>query len=308
MSRVTLNQWQMLAAVVDHGGFARAAEAIHKSPSTLNHAVHKLEEQLGVQVLEPAGRRVRLTEAGAMLLRRARQLIESAEALEEVAGSLAEGLEAEVVLAVDQVFPPDALASALATFSETYPHVRVQLHETVLNGGIEMLYDGSADLVISGVAAQGFLGEPLASIRFVAVAHPDHPLHRLERPLDLRDLVQHRQLVVRDSALRQTMDEGWLKAEQRWTLSHLETSIDMVERGLGFAWLPETRIRQALDAKRLVPLPLTAGGIRETPVQLIHRDRDRAGPATRALAEALTTEALATEALAAEVEGDRGAG
>jgi len=56
MSRVTLAQWQMLAAVVDHGGFARAAEAIHKSPSTLNHAVHKLEEQLGIQVLEPVGR------------------------------------------------------------------------------------------------------------------------------------------------------------------------------------------------------------------------------------------------------------
>ena len=55
MSRVTLAQWQMLAAVVDHGGFARAAEAIHKSPSTLNHAVHKLEEQLGIQVLEPVG-------------------------------------------------------------------------------------------------------------------------------------------------------------------------------------------------------------------------------------------------------------
>src|SRR5690606_4793415 len=136
MSRVTLAQWRMLAAVVDHGGFARAAEAIHKSPSTLNHAVHKLEEQLGVRVLEPAGRQVRLTEAGEMLLRRARQLIESAAALEEVAGSLAEGLEAEVVVAVDQVFPPDALARALATFSAAYPHVRVQLHETVLNGGI----------------------------------------------------------------------------------------------------------------------------------------------------------------------------
>ncbi|MFP4137143.1 MAG: LysR family transcriptional regulator [Halomonas sp.] len=291
MSRVTLAQWQMLAAVVDHGGFARAAEAIHKSPSTLNHAVHKLEEQLGVRVLEPAGRQVRLTEAGEMLLRRARQLIEGAEALEDVAGRLAEGLEAEVVLAVDQVFPPDALARALATFSAAFPPVRVQLHETVLNGGIEMLYDGRADLVISGLAAQGFLGEPLVTVRFVAVAHPEHPLHGLGRTLDLRDLVQHRQLVVRDSALRHSMDAGWLKAEQRWTLSHLETSIDMLERGLGFAWLPETRIRDALAAGRLAPLPLAAGGIREIPVQLIHRDRDRAGPATRALAEALMTEA-----------------
>lgn len=55
MSRVTLVQWQMLAAVIDHGGFARAAEAIHKSPSSINHAVHKLETQLGVSFWTPAG-------------------------------------------------------------------------------------------------------------------------------------------------------------------------------------------------------------------------------------------------------------
>ncbi len=287
MSRVTLMQWQMLAAVVDHGGFARASEAIHKSPSTLNHAVHKLEAQLGVQLLEPVGRQVRLTEAGAMLLRRARQLIENAAALEEVAESLSAGLETEVVLAVDQIFPADALARALERFSVEYPYVRVQLHETVLNGGVEMLYDGRADLVVSGLAAQGFLGEPLTSLRFIAVAHPDHPLHRLGRMLDLRDLEQHRQLVVRDSALRQSMDAGWLKAEQRWTVSHLATSRDMLERGLGFAWFPETRIRDALDGGRLKPLPLGAGGIRVVPMQLIFSDRDRAGPATQAMAAAL---------------------
>lgn len=294
MSRVTLAQWQMLAAVVDHGGFARAAEAVHKSPSTLNHAVHKLEQQLGVKVLEPAGRQVRLTEAGEMLLRRARQLVESAEALEDVAGRLSEGLEAEVVLSIDQIFPADALATALSRFSTAYPYVRVQLHETVLNGGIEMLYDGRADLAISGLAAQGFLGEPLVTVRFIAVAHRDHDLHLLERELDLRDLQRHRQLVVRDSALRQSMDAGWLKAEQRWTVSHLETSIDMVRRGLGFAWLPETRIHEELENAVLRPLPLLAGGVREVPMQMIFRDRDRAGPATHAMARALK-EAVASE-------------
>lgn len=287
MSRVTLAQWQMLAAVVDHGGFARAAEAIHKSPSTLNHAVHKLEEQLGVQVLEPVGRQVRLTEAGELLLRRARQLIESAASLEDVATRLAAGLEAEIVVAIDQIFPAAAQAKALERFSETYPQVRVQLHESVLNGGTEMLHDGRADLVVSGIAAQGYLGEPLVNVRFIAVAHPSHELHQLSRSLDLRDLTQHRQLVVRDSAIRQSTNSGWLKAEQRWTVSHLNTSLDMLKRGLGFAWMPETRIADELSSGQLKPLPLSAGGIRMVPMQLIFRDRDRAGPAAHAMAQAL---------------------
>ncbi|MFG6666215.1 LysR family transcriptional regulator [Halomonas sp. HNIBRBA4712] len=287
MSRVTLAQWQMLAAVVDHGGFARAAEAIHKSPSTLNHAVHKLEEQLGVQVLEPIGRQVRLTEAGELLLRRARQLIESAASIEDIAVRLAEGLETEVTVAIDQVFPADAQAKALERFSEAYPQVRVQLFESVLNGGVEMLIDGRADLVITGTEVPGFLGEPVVNVRFIAVAHPDHPLHGLGRSLDLRDLAQYRQLVVRDSAQRQSTNAGWLKAEQRWTVSHLNTSLDMIRRGLGFAWMPATRIADELERGELKPLPLSAGGIREVPFQLVFKDRDRAGPATHAMARVL---------------------
>lgn len=287
MPKVTLLQWQMLAAVADNGGFAKAAEVVHRSPSTLNHAIHKIEEQLGVALFEPKGRQVVLTEAGTLLLRRARQLIENAASLEDVAERLAGGLEAEVSLAVDQVFPAGALAEALTQFSNAFPHVRVQLHETVLNGAVEMLYEGRADLIISGVSAQGFLGQPVVDVPFIAVAHPDHPLHRLQRELDLRDLERHRQLVIRDSAVRHRLDAGWLKAEQRWTLSHLSTSIDMLERGLGFAWVPETRIHDALAQGRLKALPLRVGGIRPVSLQIIHRDIDGAGPAALALMQAL---------------------
>ncbi|MGM8931531.1 LysR family transcriptional regulator [Salinicola halophyticus] len=287
MPKVTLLQWQMLAAVADSGGFAKAAEVVHRSPSTLNHAIHKIEEQLGVVLFEPKGRQVVLTEAGSLLLRRARQLIENAASLEDVAERLAGGLEAEVTLAVDQVFPGDALADALTQFSAAFPHVRVQLYETVLNGAVEMLYESRADLIISGVVAQGFLGEPIVEVPFIAVAHPQHPLHQLQRELDLRDLERHRQLVVRDSAIHQRLDAGWLKAEQRWTLGHLSTSIDMLERGLGFAWVPETRIRSALDEGRVKALPLRAGGVRRVALQIFHRDVDGAGPATLALARTL---------------------
>lgn len=286
-SRVTLAQWQMLAAVVDHGSFSRAAEAIHKSPSTLNHAVHRLEALLGVQVLEPAGRNIRLTEAGEMLLRRARQLIENARALEEVADSLSAGLESEIRLAVDQLFPPGLLAQALEGFSACYPQVRVQLHETTLTGGSELLDDRQADMLISALPIKGHLGTLLVRETFVAVAAPQHPLHALERTLDLRDLLQHRQLVVRDSSRSAGIDAGWLKAEERWTVSHLATSVDLAERGLGFAWLPRTRIEGALAQQRLVALPLTSGREREVNMHLYLPDEDSAGPAVRAMAEQL---------------------
>lgn len=287
MSRVTLAQWQMLAAVVDHGGFARAAEQVHRSPSTLNHAVHKLEQQLGVAVLEPHGRQVRLTDAGELLLRRARQLLDSADALEGVAANLAGGLETEVRLAIDQIVPESLQANALKKFSGQYPLVRVQLHESVLQGGVDSLAEGGTDILVSALDVEGFSSEPLLKVALTAVAHPDHPLHRLGRPLDLGDLARYRQLVVRDTAQRQPVDAGWLKAEQRWTVSHLQTSLDMVRRGLGFAWLPASRIAEALACDALRALPLVAGGVRWVSLHLIVRDHEQAGPATQAMAAAL---------------------
>lgn len=290
MHKSTLEQWRMLQAVVDHGGFAQAAAAIHKSQSSINHAVHKLQDQLGLRLLEVRGRKAHLTDTGQLMLRRARQLLAQADQLQEVAASLSRGQEAELRLAADEVFPYEGLASALCTLAEDYPHTRVQLMETVLSGGPELLSAGEVDLLIGASVPGGFLGEPLLSVEFLAVAHPAHALHALDRPLTLQDLAGSRQIVVRDSARGSSVDSGWLGAEQRWTVSHLETSVDMISRGMGFAWLPRTRIGKALASGRLRPLDLEQGGTRSTTLYLTYADPDRAGPVTRRLGDLLAAE------------------
>ncbi|MEM7692797.1 MAG: LysR family transcriptional regulator, partial [Pseudomonadota bacterium] len=85
MTKSTLEQWRMFRAVVEHGGFAQAAEATHKSQSSINHAVHKLQDQLNLKLLEVVGRKAQLTDAGALMLRRADQLLEQAVNLETIA-------------------------------------------------------------------------------------------------------------------------------------------------------------------------------------------------------------------------------
>jgi len=290
MNRTTLEQWRMLQAVVEHGGFAQAAEAIHKSQSTINHAVHKLQSQLGLPLLEVIGRKAQLTEAGALMLRRAAQLLEQAEQLEAVASSLAEGTEAEVRIAADAVYPDECLANALQALSESYPNTRVQLRETVLSGGPEQLIAGEVDLLIAGRVPDGFLGDVLLETEFIAVSHPGHPLQQLGRKLNLQDLRQHRQIVVRDSARGKGIDSGWLGAEQRWTVSQVATSIDMISRGMGFAWLPATRIKQRLAQGELQALDLDQGGKRQSTLYLTYADRDKAGPATCHLASLLQQE------------------
>jgi DNA-binding transcriptional LysR family regulator len=285
--RVTLEQWRMLQAVIDHGGYAGAAEALSKSVSTVNYGIRRLEAGLGLELLQLDGRRAVLTRAGRELLRRSRYLLDEALAIERAAGLLARGWEPVVTLAVEVIFPQDRLLASLDDFARMTGTTRVELIESVLSGTTEQLLSGTADLAITAWVPPGFLGEPLGVVEFLAVAAPGHPLHALGRPLTQRDLRQHRQLVVRDSGLKDNRDAGWLGAEQRWTVSHLATSVDAVTRGMGFAWLPRHRIGGPLEAGTLRPLPLLEGAVRHHELYLVFADRDDAGPAARALAACL---------------------
>lgn len=285
----TLEQWRMLAAVVDHGGFAAGAEALGKSQSAVSYGVQRLQASIGAPLLVAHGRKSVLTPEGEILLRRARHLLDESASLQRLACNLARGDEPLIRLAVDTIFPVDKLLGALAQFSATYPDTRIELFETVLSGGSEALLQRTADLVLTSRVPPGFFGEPLMRLEFVTVAHPDHPLHMLGRPLSERDLAAQRQIVIRDSGLRQKVDSGWLGAEQRWTVSHISTSIAALTNGLGFATLPRARIEKELENGLLKRLPLEHAGeyTRDVTLYLVFADRDEAGPAVNALAQGL---------------------
>lgn len=285
----TLDQWRMLVAVIDHGGFARGAEALGKSQSALSHSVQQLQKALGISLLTVHGRKAVLTGQGEILLRRARHLLNESASLHRLAKNLAEGHEPLIRLAVDVIFPVDCLFAALSQFSGAYPDTRIELFETVLSGGSEALLQREADLVLTSRVPPGFFGEQLHHFEFIPVAHPSHPLHQLARPLNERDLAQHRQIVLRDSGLRQKVDSGWLGAEQRWTVSHITTSISALTSGLGFATLPRARIEHELAQGLLKPLSLEieGNGSRDVTLYMVFADRDKASLAVKALAALL---------------------
>jgi DNA-binding transcriptional LysR family regulator len=282
--RITLEQWRALLAVVDEGGYAQAAKALHKSQSSVSYAVQQLESQLGVKAFGIAGRKARLTPTGQLLYRRARYLLDEAAGLEQAATRLSAGWEAEVRLAVEVIFPTWLVLECLDRLGTESPHTRVELIESVIGHRTEALAQGQADLAVFGSVPQGFLGEALMRLRFVLAAHPDHPLHRLGRPLTMQDLRAHRHLVVRESSPERASPPS-MEAAQRWTVGQLATSIEAARLGYGFAWLPDELIREEIEAGTLRALPLRDGGERYVELYLIFADREHAGPATLRLAE-----------------------
>ncbi len=287
--RVTLEQWRTLQAVVDHGGFAQAAEALHRSQSSISYTVARMQDQLGVPLLRIDGRRAVLTDAGAVLLRRSRQLVNQASQLEDLAHHMEQGWEAEVRLVVDAAYPNARLIRALTAFMPQSRGCRVRLREEVLSGVEEVLQEGVADLAISGYGIPGYLGTELSAIEFIAVAHPEHALLSMGRALSVQDLHGHMQVVIRDSGRQQPRDVGWLGAEQRWTVGSLATATSFVGSGLGFAWLPRHMIDRELREGTLAALPLEQGGSRH-PTFYLYSNKDKPlGPATQILVELLRT-------------------
>ncbi len=281
----SLEQWAVLAAVVDQGGFAPAAATLHRSQSAVSYALARLQSALDTPLLAIEGRRAVLTNEGRALLKRARPLLREMESLERLARSLKQGWESELRLVVDAAFPRQRLLDILAELRQLCPNTEISLSDAVLSGAEQVIADGSADLVVTSRVPAQFLGEFLMDVMFVAVARPDHALLQLERPLSADDLVRQVQIVVRDSGSRAPRDEGWLGAERRCTVSSLEASLAMIEAGLGFGWLPEHLLAAPLAAGSLRRLPLQSGGSRKLSLQLVLVHADPAGPALRAAVE-----------------------
>src|SRR6266436_692519 len=283
--KITLDQWAALAADVEAGGYPKAAEELHKSQSSVTYAVQQLESLLGVKAFEIKGRKAVLTSSGQLLYRRARILLDEAISLEKAAKSASAGWEAEIRIAAEMIFPAWLLLKCFDKLNADSPHTRIEYYETIIAGTSEMLVAGRADLAITPLIPQGFTGAPLMPLRMLLVAHPEHPLHQLGRPLTMRDLRAHRQLIVRETGLLRPT-KTTIEARQRWTVSHMSTAIFAASMGFGYSWYPEERILGELKSGTLKRLELRDGGAERTgQFYLVYADAENAGPGTKRLAE-----------------------
>ena len=286
-NKVTLEQWRALLAVIDAGGYAKAAELLNKSQSAVSYAISQLETALGVKVFQLQGRKAVASPAGELLYRRAKQLLEQAERLEKSAGCLSIHVEPLVKIAADIIIPTTCVLQCLAIFAQDFPDTRVEIFESVLSGTEDALLQRQVDLAIGGRVPMGFMGEKLVTVTMRGVSSANHPLQLLGRPINDEDMRQHRQIIVRDSGQYRRRTEGWQEADQRWTVSHIKTSLDAIRMGLGYAWLPDAYTHEDIPAGRLKYLPVEVGSVREVTTYLTFADRDFAGPATKHLAEIL---------------------
>lgn len=276
--RVTLDQWRVLQTIIDEGGFAQAAGVLHRSQSSVSYAAKKIQDTLGLKLLEIDGRKARLTPVGQLMLDRARGLLREAESLEQAARQLQQGWSPTISVAVENVLPAGLLMEVLQRFDECGKGTRIHLREEVLSGVTDALDNGLVELAISPSVPERYMYESLLDVEFLAVAHRDHELHQAQTAYGVEQLRDSVHIVIRDTGLR-PVDAGWVQNENKWTVSSFATAIDLVKNGLGFAWLPRPHIEHLLVNQTLLPLNLRQGGSHSVSVNLIYAEEHEPGPA-----------------------------
>ena len=285
--RTTLDEWEILQAIVQSGGFAAAAEQLNRSQSTISYGVARLQKQLGIKLFELKGRKAHLTEAGRVLLADAEPYLAGLQQLEQRAWSLASGGGSEIRLSVDSLFPNDRLFAALAEFVRRFPHVRPSLRQSTFLSADSEFTTHNAQLCITGFMSREFFVKPVLEIQMLAVARPDHPLHALRRRLSRSDMLQHVLVIIEGMTAGSTKQQPRSPAQRYLAVGMIEAAIDAVRSGLCFGWLPRYRIQSDLEDGRLLPLRMAAGQTREVRLSIVCKDQGSSSRELNALADLL---------------------
>jgi LysR family transcriptional regulator, hydrogen peroxide-inducible genes activator len=258
---VNLRELEYLVAIADHRHFGRAAEACYVSQPTLSTQVRKLEQELGVELVERNPGNVLLTPAGARVVERARGMLADAESIRAIARQAADPEAGSLRLGIFPTLAPYLLPHVVPAIHERFPNLELLLVEEKTEVVLAKLRDGSLDAgVLAAPVADGSLHEePLFEEAFLLAVPADHPLAQGEGPVDTSALAGENVLLLeeghclREQALSVCLLAG---ADERagFRATSLETLRQMVAAGVGLTLLPELAVQPPVPASQAVVL------------------------------------------------------
>jgi len=291
---VSLDQIRTFIAAADEGSFSAAGRRLHRAQSVVSQTLANLEGQLGVKLFDRRGHLPVLTDQGRALLADARAVAGHVDLLKARAKSLAGGLEPELSVAVDVMFPDATFTGAVAAFQKQFP-------ATLLRFDIES--SAVIEPVLAGRCAIGVVGswgpappqlthEPILTIALHTVVAARHPLATQHGQIPLSILAEHIQITHVDPSDIPGGLEPRLKIPRVWRLSHLGAKLAFLRAGFGFGAMPRHVIEADLASGRLVEITTEDApfGGRMVEMWAVYRTDSPPGPAGRWFIDRLRNE------------------
>ncbi|EKS9796081.1 MULTISPECIES: LysR family transcriptional regulator [Burkholderia] len=286
-----LDQLRAFVAVVEAGSFSGAARRLGRAQSVVSYAVASLEAQLGMPLFERGRRRPQLTAAGEVVLADARRLDMLMGQLQAKTAGLRGGVEAELSLAVDVMFPLPKLVEGMQAFAEAFPTVALNLAIEALGGVMKLVLDGGCALGISGPIPNwpdAIDATSMGAIELLTVAAPVHPLGLRDLPIPLSEAREHTQIVLTDRSKVTDGQSFGIHATRTWKVADLGAKHRLLLAGLGWGSMPMHLIEDDLQSGRLVPVQLADRRTFRYGLSLIRRADRASGPAAQWLIDYLS--------------------
>ena len=260
-------QLRYLVALAEEQSFTRAAEREHIAQPALSQQIQKLEQEVGLALVERTTRRVSITDAGALLVARARRVLAELESARQELDAVRGIQTGHVTLGAMSTMGPVDITQVLARFHDLHPQVELTVREDNSDALAQMLRVDALDLaflsVTERVESHGLGLQQILMEELVVVLPQTHRLASQEtiRMSDLRD---EQFITYREGArLRELLDSAAAQARFEPTIV-LESNESrrirrLVARGLGVAILPQSHAVGTSDAvaiARLVSPPL----------------------------------------------------
>ncbi|MBZ9767254.1 LysR family transcriptional regulator [Mesorhizobium sp. CA6] len=286
MDGVKLHDLRCFDAVARRGSFQAAAQALHRTHPSVFAAVARLEEQLGLTLLDRSGYRVSLTDEGRLFHARAQLTIREFEHLRTYAGQLASGEETMLRVIMGDVCPRPRILGLLSRFFAERPRTRLHLDYEAIGGPFERLMDGEADLVFHRANPSDPHLERinLCEVAFVPVVAPGFLPFDPRNDVTPEAMRPFTQCVIRDTARRPSSENFFVidGAHSCSVPDHMMKK-ELILHGLAWGHLPDWLIEDDLREGRLISI---AGrhipGRSETVAAVRRRDKPH-GPVAEAL-------------------------
>lgn len=248
MQGPTLRQLEYLVAVADHGQFNEAARACSVSQPALSKQVRAAEELLGVEIFERARPRVLVTAVGQRIIEQARQVLNTARELNDIAEVSKGELRGRIVLGVIPTVAPYVFPPAIEALGEAFPELEIVIHEAQTEVLVEKASRGELDLVMMAFPVEhgSLVGVDMFSEPFLLATPVGAPLDR-DAAVDVDELVGRELLLMADGhCFRDHTLEFCARIDAHESSKIRATSLTtlclMTQNGVGSTLVPATAV------------------------------------------------------------------
>lgn len=258
--KIDPNALETLEAVIDCGSVAAAAETLNKAQSAVSYHLRRLEEQMGVVVLDRSGYRLRLTTEGEAILAEARPLLRKLRDLGRFSELLEAGWEPRLRIFFDGAFPTLPIISAMRKLERENAPTQVDLRIGFLDGVQSAFARNDGDILIAAnVDPRPDLAiASLPALEFILCCAASHPFAN-RSAIAVSELRDQTELIVPDLNDKPAFPAHHFRSRRVFHLCDFHTKFDAIRQGLGFGWLPQYMAAAAIASGELAEIHCVSG-------------------------------------------------